>query len=116
MGEKVNYNEEIPDGLKKEIARAFDMEEGKTILVPLDDTHAIRTDFRCMDKDTDVCDECKLKFKCYPSQYLTIDKKELNLENIGQTINEKVEKYIGKHKPDKKKPDSEVPSNEQVSS
>lgn len=95
------------DEMKKAAARAFDLEPGKTVVVKIGDL-AIRSDYRCMDKDTEVCDDCRLKFTCYLSQYLFIEGDKLFLKDIGQTINEKVEEYIEGQKPPKTdtKPDS----------
>jgi len=87
--------------LKKAVSRAFNLEEGKVVLIDFDNGVAVRSDYECKDKGTDVCDECKLRFKCYLSQYLIIDAKDLSL-TLDHTINEIVENYIESAKPRKK--------------
>jgi hypothetical protein len=84
--------------LEQAAKRAFDLEKGKTVLVQFSDDYFIRVDYRCLDKDTDVCVDCKLRFRCYLSQYLTLDPKELNL-NLDATINESVKMFVERHKP-----------------
>lgn len=91
--------------LKKSVARAFDLEKGKTVLVQLTDGAIIRIDFRCMDKDTDVCFTCGLRFNCYTSQSLTIPFKKLYPvgNDIEETISERAEYYVKVHKKDETK-------------
>ena len=86
------------EGLKKAVARAFELEEGKGVLVEFPKLEkVIRLDYRCMDKDTDVCNKCGLRFTCYSSQYLVIPFETLyqgGRSDIEETINEKAENYI----------------------
>ena len=95
-------NKEDRKQLEQATRRAFDLEEGKTVLVDFGE-ECIRVDYRCLDKDTDVCNECKLRFKCYLSQYLILAPKELKL-SLDETINESVERFIEGHKPMGHKP------------
>ena len=113
----IKYNEEendMQEKIEKAAARAFEMEDGKTVLVDIGGT-GIRCDYRCMDKETEVCDKCRLKFKCYTSQYLIIEGKELRLNDIGQTLNEKVEAYVTSRKgkrSEKEAEDVQMPTSE----
>jgi len=93
-----NITEDIQDEeLKKAVTRAFDLEEGKVVLVDFGNGIAIRSDYECKDKGTDACNDCRLRFGCYSNQYLIIDAKNLNL-SLDHTINELVEDYIEAHK------------------
>jgi len=99
--------EEMPDEMREEIklkaARAFDLEDGKTVVVALDEKILMRVDYRCMDKETEVCDDCRLRFSCYSSQYLIIERDKLTWGmDLQETINEKVKAYVERHKPAKK--------------
>lgn len=94
-------SEEDKKKLEKACRREWELEEGKTVLVEFKKQgEGIRVDYRCLDKDTDVCDRCGLRFQCYSSQYLVIDSKDLDL-SIDVTINEAVERYINGYKPKK---------------
>lgn len=90
----------IEKDLEKAVRREWELEDGKTVVInfPHDSNKDffVRVDYRCMDKDTDVCDNCKLRFRCYSSQYLVLDAKELRFElgSLKETISETVEAYI----------------------
>src|SRR3990172_9044937 len=99
----------IDEKTRKIAARAFEVEEGKTVLVDIDKDHAIRADYRCMDKDSDICEGCGLRFTCYSSTWLLLKQKDLHFEDIGQTLNEKVEAFITSKKPKKPAEQTEKP-------
>ena len=83
--------------MEKEARRALDIEEGKTTLVIVQTDKgeiALRSDYRCLDKDTEVCNGCDLRFECYLSQWLKIKVDDLNPNEIGHTMDEKVEDYV----------------------
>lgn len=101
----MKFDEATEKDLEKAIRRTFDQEEGKTVVIDFGNM-LVRSDYRCMDKDTDVCDNCRLRFKCYSCQYLTIEQKDLHLPpDLKETINECVEAYVESHKPMKEKAD-----------
>lgn len=93
-------NKEDMKRLEKEARRAWELEKGKTIIVEFDNCK-VRADYHCLDKDTKVCETCKLRFRCYLGQFLTIDYKELHL-NIDTTLNEAVEGYVEGFKGERK--------------
>jgi hypothetical protein len=91
-------NKEDKKKIEKACRRVWELEKGKTVLVEFaKQGEGIRVDYRCLGKDTDACNECSLRFKCYSSQYLIIDSKDLDL-SIDVTINEAVERYIKGHR------------------
>jgi hypothetical protein len=98
----MNYDEATEKDVEKAVRRAFDMEEGKTVVVDFKEA-PVRVDYRCMDKDTDVCDECRLRFTCYSSQYLILKPEVLQFPaDLRETINERVEAYVESFKPMRK--------------
>jgi len=98
----MNYDEINDKDLEKAVRRAFELEEGKTVVINFKDC-PVRVDYRCMDKDTDICDGCRLRFTCYSSQYLTLEPKDLRFpQDLKETINERVEAYVESFKPAKK--------------
>ncbi len=96
------------DELKKAVARAFDLESGKVVLVDFGGT-LVRSDYECKDKGTDVCEACKIRFACYLNQYLILEAGKLDLQ-IDRTINEIVEDYIESAKPRRETTDSQMPA------
>ena len=86
--------------LKKAIAREFEIEGGKSVVVALPSGNSIRIEYHCMDKDTDTCSECGLRFNCYSCQYLTIPYKDLYPygDDLKETISERAEFYINTNK------------------
>jgi len=81
---------------KEEVARVFDLQQSKVVIINFGE-YAVRADYECKDKGTDICDGCKLRFNCYLNQYLILQAEELPL-NFDETINEIVEGYIEGHK------------------
>lgn len=77
---------------EEEVARAFDIQPSKAVMIDFGD-YLIRADYECKDKNTDICDKCRLRFNCYLHQYLILKANDLPL-NIDETITEIVERYI----------------------
>lgn len=70
---------------------------GKPIVVVFTDAKVL-SDIRCMDKDSEVCDTCKVKFVCFTNVKLEIDfNKELrgsNVDSLDVTLNTAVDLYL----------------------
>ena len=70
---------------------------GKPIVVVFTDAKVL-SDIRCMDKDSEVCDTCKVKFVCFTNVRLEIDfNKELrgtNVDSLDVPLNKAVELWL----------------------
>ncbi len=70
---------------------------GKPIVVVFTDA-TVLSDIRCMDKDSEVCDTCRVKFLCFTNVRLEIDfNKELkgtNVDSLDVTLNKAVELWL----------------------
>jgi len=70
---------------------------GKAIVIVFEDCRLL-SDIRCLDKDTDKCDKCKAKFKCFTGANLEINfLKELRCQASDElyvTLNQMVEAYL----------------------
>ncbi len=70
---------------------------GKPIVVVFTDAKVL-SDIRCMDKDSEVCDTCKVKFLCFTNVRLEIDfNKSLrgsSVDNLDTPLNKAVEMYL----------------------
>jgi len=70
---------------------------GKEIVLVFDE-YEIQLDNRCLGKDTEACDKCKLKFRCYTSDALRINFKseiiKMPLPSERPTISEIVQWYL----------------------
>ena len=86
--------------LEKTIRRVLELDSGKVVLVSFGDI-AVRSGYECQDKNTDVCNECQIRFACYLNQYLIIEAKDLNLR-LDTPLDEIVERYVERHKPKSK--------------
>lgn len=70
---------------------------GKEIVMVFEDCELL-VDNRCLGKDTDVCDKCKLKFRCYTSDALRINFKDeiikMPLPSERPTLGEIIQYYL----------------------
>lgn len=87
------------------VRRALSLDKGKIVLVTFGGDNDVRSGYECQDKDTNVCNECLLRFTCYTNQYLTIEAKDLDLR-LDQPLDETVEDYIERAKPKRKETNS----------
>jgi hypothetical protein len=85
-----------PDEIEINIREVKD-KPGKAITVVFEDCRLL-SDIRCLAKDTEKCDKCKLKFRCFTGANLDINfLKELKcqaLEELQITLNEAVEAFL----------------------
>jgi hypothetical protein len=89
---EIDINDLTPER-QKVVRKALDEEEGKGIAVDFGGFRLI-ADYRCMLKDTDACEACKLQFKCYTCTYLIIKIEELQPKDENMTFGEKVQAYV----------------------
>ena len=70
---------------------------GKEIIMVFEDCELL-VDNRCLGKDTDACDKCKLKFRCYTSDALRINFKDeitkMPLPSERPTLGEIIQWYL----------------------
>jgi len=81
-------------------------EKGKPIVVVLPVAAGgrkelwIMSDVRCMDKDTDVCNKCRLRYQCYSGNVLKIDYLDTFDPNDLTPLSRKIEAHLRRYKPE----------------
>ncbi len=88
----------MPDDIEIKVSE-FKEPPGKPIAIDFNSGSKdllVHISTRCLDKDTDKCNTCRLRYQCYSGQYLIIDYRLLldYVDYAGQPIEECVEKFI----------------------
>ena len=77
--------------------RKLEEKAGKEIIMVFEDCELL-VDNRCLGKDTEACDKCKLKFRCYTSDALRINFKDeiikMPLPSERPTLGEIIQHYL----------------------